>query len=472
MDKDGNYYDVVTKSWSDDAGRIAGGSMNYSVVIKKANGSDDAIFNGWSGIFSTPHYACIVDDIKNGYYLEDYIAKNWGALSNEEKFKELKDKGDSNAKSHHQEKEDDKVKKQEEFAERYIILPKYVNFVIDNGKLEFENLCPKQEMEGKPEKSVWQLSVRDFDSEEAYKNAKSSLQEQWNEYNSKLKDINNKLTDVVNKIASKLTEEYFKTSVSNLNGLKFSIIPKKKDEYLNAIAIDTKRNKVITLNRKSKNGFTYTPWKDINENPEFKLGPVASISKYNASDYLKDLFKRVADGWQKINSRTKTKYIEDHWEKIWQDGRGMYPWNPDRYTKGEAKKIAERDFYKWLNDFNWGSVKSVIEFDTSFIKDYIQGDIPEIEKVEDNKGSSNVDISKARKTQEPKMDAWHNGTRKQNVSSCSDSKLKLNYEICKDKGYDKEAEILKKEAESRGLTLESLNLNDMRFSIIETLYLN
>ena len=70
------------------------------------------------------------------------------------------------------------------------------------------------------------------------------------------------------------------------------------------------------------------------------------------------------------------------------------------------------------------------------------------------------------------MDAWHNGTRKQNVEACSDAKLKLNYEICKDKGYTKEADILRKEAESRGLTLESLNLEEMEFSIIEKLYLN
>ena len=57
------------------------------------------------------------------------------------------------------------------------------------------------------------------------------------------------------------------------------------------------------------------------------------------------------------------------------------------------------------------------------------------------------------------MDAWHNGTRKQNVEACSDAKLKVNYDICKQKGYDKEAELLKKEADARGLTLESLKTN-------------
>lgn len=483
MDKDGNYYDVVTSSWSSDAGRIAGGSMNYQVTIKKANGTDDAIFSGWSAVFSSPHYSTIIEDIKAGYYLEDYIAKNWGALSDSKKFEELKKKGDPNAKSHHTEKEENKARKEEEFAERYIILPKFIGFTIKDGKLEFENLKPKKETEGKPEKTKWDLREKDFDSEEAYKAAEETLQKQWDEYNANLKEINDKLTDVVNKIATKLTEEYFKAPISKLTGLHFTIDPKLNNtrswEETSAIAIDTKKNKVVTLNRKSKKGIgQYTPWKDINENPEFVLGPSATVIKNKASDYLVDLFKRASDAWQKINGRTKTKYIEDNWEEIWQSGRGYYSWNPDKYTKSEARKMAEEKFYKWLNEFNWDSSQGTITFSTDFIKDYIKGELPqsEDEKEETSKQTTKeeikTDVSKARKVQEPKMDAWHNGTRKQNVKNCSDAKLKLNYEICKDKGYDEEAKILKDEAESRGLTLENLNLEDMKFSIIEQLYLN
>ena len=50
---------------------------------------------------------------------------------------------------------------------------------------------------------------------------------------------------------------------------------------------------------------------------------------------------------------------------------------------------------------------------------------------------------------EAKMDAWHNGTRKQNVKACSDDKLKMYLEICLNKGYSKEAEILQNEIDER-----------------------
>lgn len=53
--------------------------------------------------------------------------------------------------------------------------------------------------------------------------------------------------------------------------------------------------------------------------------------------------------------------------------------------------------------------------------------------------------------QEQKMDAWHRGTRKQNVGACSDSKLKMNYDICVRKGYVLEANQLFNEAKKRGL---------------------
>lgn len=476
MDKDGNYYDVITKSWSSDAGRIAGGSMNYQVTIKRANGTDDAIFNGWSAIFSSPHYSNIIEDIKDGYYLEDYISKNWGALSNSEKFKDLKERGDLSVKSYHTEKEDDKARKEEEFNERYIILPTYVDFYIKNGVLEFKNFSPKKETEGKPEKSKYEIYRRDFNSDEEYEAAKEATTKAWSEYDSKLKEINKKLTDVVNKIASKLTEEYFKAPLSKLSGLEFSIIPKKGDNKdLAAIAIDTKKNKVVVLNRKAKkHGFDYTPWKAIDENPTFDLGPTAILRKVEASDYLKDLFKRVSDNWQKINGRTKTKYIQDNWEKIWQDGRGMYPWNPDKYTKKEAKEIAEKNFYNWLDKNNYDR-QSVIEFFKNDITNFIKGEFPTPDTDKQAEKTAEEKPSEEKKAapkftgklaeQEKKMDAWHNGTRKQNVEACSDAKLKVNYDICKQKGYDKEAELLKKEADARGLTLESLNLENIKLTL-------
>ena len=53
--------------------------------------------------------------------------------------------------------------------------------------------------------------------------------------------------------------------------------------------------------------------------------------------------------------------------------------------------------------------------------------------------------------QEQKMDAWHNGSRGLNIKACSDSKLELNWKICKAKGYNSEARQLEAEGRARGL---------------------
>ena len=66
-----------------------------------------------------------------------------------------------------------------------------------------------------------------------------------------------------------------------------------------------------------------------------------------------------------------------------------------------------------------------------------------------------------------KMEAWHNGTRKQNVGACNDEKLKMYYDICKVMGFEEQASILAKELKSRGLQSyvvdsKHLNFNNMR----------
>ena len=62
-------------------------------------------------------------------------------------------------------------------------------------------------------------------------------------------------------------------------------------------------------------------------------------------------------------------------------------------------------------------------------------------------------------TQEEKMKAWHDGTRNQNVGALSAEKLKQNYQICIDAGYDKEASILRDEAKKRHIKLDN-DLNE------------
>ena len=59
------------------------------------------------------------------------------------------------------------------------------------------------------------------------------------------------------------------------------------------------------------------------------------------------------------------------------------------------------------------------------------------------------------------MKAWHEGTRKQNLGTCSDAKLKMNYKVCKELGYDKECGLIEDEAKKRDLALESISLNEL-----------
>ena len=473
MDKDGNYYDVVTSSWSSDTGRIAGGTMNYSVVIKNVKGQDIS-FSGYSAIFSSPSHADIVSDIENGMYLEDFIAKHWYCMRCKDKneIEELKDKGDAKARTYKAEKEATKEQKKREFFERYLILQKDISFKIENGEIKFEYWKPvERKKEDEPKQSHYGLRQSDFETEEAYKAAYDNLKKLWDEYYNKYKELDDKVFDTFRPFCEKKLKELFKTDLDDLNGLMFGVKPANKDWH-NETALDLKDKKLVVLTDYSKKLGT-TDFK-VNKEAvaDIKFYPTARLDKRNPSDFLKNLFKKASEAYLKLNGRQKGKYVDLHWQEY-------YDWYGNSYNgktsvKGEARKRAEADFFKDLEKHNFDSKDWDISFDVAFLKDFIEEKLPvKPEETSSEKSSeTKIDVSKARKVQEPKMDAWHNGTRKQNVEACSDAKLKLNYEICKDKGYTKEAELLKKEADSRGLTLESLNLEDMKFSIIEQLYLN
>ena len=473
-DKDGNYYDVNTSSWSSDTGRIAGGTMNYSVVIKNVKGQDLS-FYGYSAIFSSPSHADIVSDIENGMYLEDFIAKHWGCLrcKDEKEIEELKDKGDAKAKTYKAEKEASKEQKKREFFERYLILQKDISFKIENGEIKFEYWQPNtRKKEDKPEKSKYDLRRENFPTEDAYKEAYNKLEKLWADYENKYKELDNKVFDTFRPFCEKKLKELFKTDLDDLNGLMFGVKPANKDWH-DEIALDLKDKKLVVLTDYSKKIGT-TDFK-VNKEAvaDIKFYPTARLDKRNPSEFLKNLFKKASEAYLKLNGRQKTKYIEDHWKEYYSYYGNSFNDNKTS-VKGDARKRAEADFFKDLEKHNFDSNRWDISFDVAFLKDFIDEKLSvKPDEISSEKSSeTKIDVSKARKVQEPKMDAWHNGTRKQNVTSCSDAKLKLNYEICKDKGYTKEMEILKKEANARGLTLESLNLEEMKFSIIEQLYLN
>lgn len=77
-DKDKNVYKVDAAVCEGDSGRIAGGSMYFYVTI--FYGDKKIKLKGYSSIFSKPHFDNIIKDLKDGYYLEDYLTKNLGAV--------------------------------------------------------------------------------------------------------------------------------------------------------------------------------------------------------------------------------------------------------------------------------------------------------------------------------------------------------------------------------------------------------
>ena len=71
-----------------------------------------------------------------------------------------------------------------------------------------------------------------------------------------------------------------------------------------------------------------------------------------------------------------------------------------------------------------------------------------------NREKQAAETAKAERDAIEKMTAWHNGTRGFNAKSASEAKLKLNYKVCKELGFDREASLIKAEADSRGIVLE------------------
>lgn len=62
-----------------------------------------------------------------------------------------------------------------------------------------------------------------------------------------------------------------------------------------------------------------------------------------------------------------------------------------------------------------------------------------------------IDLDESLSPQE-KMDAWHNGTRRENIRACGDDKLLMYRKICADSGYADEVDKIDAELENRGIT--------------------
>lgn len=131
----------------------------------------------------------------------------------------------------------------------------------------------------------------------------------------------------------------------------------------------------------------------------------------------------------------------------------------------------EQLYNKWISKFMLGEPinfdKIEDEAETN-IENQAKSNGDEINKIEGAKTEKEAEeivskevklTPKERAAVEAKMKAWHEGTRKQNIKACSDGKLKINWQVCKELGYDAEVKKIEDEAKSRGLTLESIQID-------------
>ena len=471
-DKEGHVYDVVATDRAGDSGFIAGGAHDYYVTIKKANGKDDFHVHGYTAIMSRGSNTECISDIKAGYYLEDYIAKYWSKYDDKDnKFKEIAEKGDKDAKPYETQKAEKVANKKVEFDTRYVSIPDRFSWEITDGKFNIRNwLMTNASIEELKKKRGEWLAANKLDSwaDETKNNPEyQKIQNEIAENSDKLKDI---IMGVLEPVLVGRLQEVFKTkdlnSLSGLSGYfeyKKEFSKGKNFGYI-TLAIDTKK-KVFCI----KDGANY---KIIDGNIELKLNDNITIAKGKASEKMLALFKKVSDAWKKSEGRKQTEYVKNNWEAIYD--KSSYGWGNHSKTKGEAKAEAKANFEQMVRDHDfddpYGS-KKLFTYSLALVQVYIEGDMePEAEPVEQplenpepkkERGKNTVMSKGANKAAYQKMQDWHDGKRKQNLANCSDAKLKMNYKVCKELGFENEMSQIEAEAKKRNIVLESMSITDI-----------
>lgn len=426
MDKTGREYPVSASISQGDAGRIAGGSTSYYVTIYFPGvvGKDgkEAFYSvkGYTAIFSKGDNTGCVSDIQNGYYLEDYIAKYNSHDHNlpQELYDELVSRADANAVSYDAQKKAKADEKQAAFDKQYKGLSsKGIECEIKNGEVIAKNL------------QYYNDETNSYDEYAAPKN-------------------------IIDKAVA----------LFEINGYTFkdfegaTFIAKPDKDYNLDIRFDTKTGEIIAFekhgSRMSKVDFDRVSAR------------IENIKIDKTSPFGKLIMKTVSDKAGTQSAFITTDNIAKQINKIW--GRGSSwgthtgysdtafslstPESEMRHIRANVKRHAieelKAEFAKMKNpdSFTYEALKEVINL------------LPKKElanSVAEKPAETTTTEFKANPVAVQKMTAWHNGERKQNVGACSDAKLKMYYNTCKSLGFETEMNILKAEAESRGLLLES-----------------
>lgn len=426
MDKTGREYPVSASISQGDAGRIAGGSTSYYVTIYFPGvvGKDgkEAYYSvkGYTAIFSKGDNTGCVSDIQNGYYLEDYIAKYNSHDHNlpQELYDELVSRADANAVSYDAQKKAKADEKQAAFDKQYKGLSsKGIECEIKNGEVIAKNL------------QYYNDETSSYDEYAAPKN-------------------------IIDKAVA----------LFEINGYTFkdfegaTFVAKPDKDYNLDIRFDTKSGEIIAFekhgSRMSKVDFDRVSAR------------IENIKIDKTSPFGKLIMKTVSDKAGTQSAFITTDNIAKQINKIW--GRGSSwgthtgysdtafslgtPESEMRHIRANVRRHAieelKAEFAKMKNpdSFTYEALKEVINL------------LPKKElanSTAEKPAETTTTEFKANPVAVQKMTAWHNGERKQNVGACSDAKLKMYYNTCKSLGFETEMNILKAEAESRGLLLES-----------------
>lgn len=399
MDKTGREYPVSASISQDDAGRIAGGATNYYVTIYfpgviGPNGKEAYYsVDGYRAVFSNPHNTRIISDLQDGYYLEDYIAK-YGKGYNSNIPQELYDELVSRADA---EATSYKAQKIASAEKRNAKKDAEMNDKYDFTA--FSGTYPK-----------FSLKIENGKLVGTHKEIQQSIIEN--------------LQELVNITCGRPLEDF--------EGLRVYITFDSK-KY----GLDKETGKIVALSSK-ENKYGGKTWTVV----EPHIYEVLRVG-INDTPYGKAVCKYFKTHEREFEDQ---KLVKTYWT-----GYSDKPIFASE--KGNYKILEEKDGYSYTAD-------TYVRYEVleKVCKLFPQS-VSELKGLNRRAADFNVDrgfkgmvnASEA----ETKMTAWHNGERKQNVKACSDAKLKAYYKVCKKLGFEKEAGLLKAEADNRGILLES-----------------
>lgn len=448
--KTGTKHDVVDASYNSDSGAIAGGTINWVLYISNVGPIKKLKVSGYQGIMSRPSTNTatrIISHISDGYYLEDYLAIHQKdiAKGDRDKISDIIGNGNVDAKSY----KDGKASRIQEKKVKF-----FQNYGCVNGSFG----------------ATIGFNVKDNGTVQLYQTsllAHTSLKtKESDSYNARYVDNPNSkaVAEAASKTAAETVGDLLKQEINpdlkELKGIRGIVAFKKKrdsgeleDITFDRIFYNIKSKKFVMLDgvddfRFMDNNKSFNPKESaIEVVPFIKTLDIPTDS--STTEFAKDLKLKAVKEWDKSRKKGRREYIDANYMKFLDVYKGIQ-------TKGKAQAEARNKYDQETENKKKGYLP--FEFYAQFCKGgkVVGADKDKIEKDKDKAAVKTKTI----KGGQEKMDAWHNGTRKQNVKSCSDDKLKAYYKICVDSGYDEEAEKLRREADSRGLKLnESISLS-------------